>query len=59
MKILNPNLDLDLFQEKLSVASHKVLLLDYDGTLAPFTEERMTAVPYPGIEELISKRLDI
>ena len=55
MKILKPNLNLDLFNEKLSAAAHRILLLDYDGTLAPFTEERMMAFPYPGIEELISR----
>ena len=55
MKILKPNLNLDLFNEKLSAAALRILLLDYDGTLAPFTEERMAAVPYPGIEDLISR----
>lgn len=28
-----------------------VLLLDYDGTLAPFVKDRMQAYPYPGVPE--------
>ncbi len=32
-----------------------LLLLDYDGTLAPFHDDRMQAVPWPGIRE----RLDV
>ncbi|MBN2185403.1 MAG: trehalose-phosphatase [Candidatus Krumholzibacteriota bacterium] len=55
MKILNPSLDIDLFNKKLSAAPQRILLLDYDGTLAPFTDKRMSAFPYPGIEELISR----
>jgi trehalose 6-phosphate phosphatase len=55
MKILKPNLSLDLFLEQLSVSARRILLLDYDGTIAPFTEDRMMAYPYAGIEKLISK----
>src|SRR5438128_10517394 len=36
-------------------ASTRVLLLDYDGTLAPFTPDRMRAFPYREIPELVSK----
>ncbi len=31
------------------IAEHKLLALDYDGTLAPFNVERMEARPVPGI----------
>ena len=31
------------------------LLLDYDGTLAPFRRDRDRAYPYPGINEIIGK----
>jgi trehalose 6-phosphate phosphatase len=30
-------------------------MLDYDGTLAPFREERDRAVPYPGVRETLDK----
>ncbi len=31
------------------------LLLDYDGTLAPFRKERQLALPYPGVAELLDE----
>ncbi len=37
----------------LQQAPRAVLLLDYDGTLAPFRIERDQAVPYPGIREIL------
>ncbi len=40
----------DWFQG-LAAASHSLLLLDYDGTLAPFVEDRLRAVLYPGVAE--------
>jgi trehalose-phosphatase len=38
-------------------APRTLLLLDYDGTLAPFRLERDRAVPYPGVRELLAKLL--
>ncbi len=32
-----------------------MLLLDYDGTLAPFQDDRMHAVPWPGIAERLDR----
>lgn len=32
-----------------------LLLLDYDGTLAPFTPDRDAARPYPGVADLLSR----
>lgn len=31
----------------------RLLMLDYDGTLAPFRKERDEALPYPGVEEAL------
>jgi len=33
--------------------ANRVLLLDYDGTLAPFRIERDQAVPYPGVRQIL------
>lgn len=43
------------FWQQLQTASQKVLLLDYDGTLAPFQLERNRAFPYPGVREILEK----
>ena len=40
---------LDTFFRSLSAGA--ALVLDYDGTLAPFRVERSLAVPYPGVRE--------
>lgn len=37
----------------LLAAPHKLLMLDYDGTLAPFTADRTQAVPYLGVRKLL------
>jgi len=39
------------FWRSLKEAPQRALLLDYDGTLAPFREERDQAVPSPGVRE--------
>jgi len=54
MKILNEDLRLDTFFEKLRQAPKRALLLDYDGTLAPFRVERDEAMLYPGVRELLN-----
>lgn len=41
------------FFARLHRAVQRVLLLDYDGTIAPFTVHRNRAYPYPSIAELI------
>jgi trehalose-phosphatase len=43
----------ELFFERLVRARERVLLLDYDGTIAPFSAERNRAFPYPTIPELL------
>jgi len=55
MKILTDRFDLELFFEHVGRAPRRVLLLDYDGTLAPFRVERNEAVPYPGVRERIDR----
>lgn len=57
MKILNKDIDLDLFFTHMKGARYKALLLDYDGTLAPFHEDPGKAHPYPGIREVLNKIL--
>ena len=44
----------DQFFHKLARAQSRVLLLDYDGTLAPFSVERDGATPYPGVRQVLS-----
>ena len=46
---------LETFWKLLQTAPQKVLLLDYDGTLAPFRQERDKAFPYPGVREILGK----
>jgi trehalose-phosphatase len=53
MKILNQEIDLERFYKQRKRASQKALLLDYDGTLAPFHVERDKAYPYSGIPEML------
>ncbi len=46
---------LSAFFTSLRDAPRAVLLLDYDGTLAPFRIDRDAAVPYPGVPELLAR----
>jgi trehalose 6-phosphate phosphatase len=43
----------DIFFEQLEGAGTSALLLDYDGTLAPFTPQRARATPYPSVPQLL------
>lgn len=45
------------FWDLVKVAPAPLLMLDYDGTLAPFVTDRDLAVPYPGIERLLERIL--
>ena len=58
MEILNRHMSLDRFFSRLTGAADRVLMLDYDGTLAPFHEKRDKAFPYPGVEERLTKLID-
>lgn len=49
-----PNTDItSAFLDRLAAAPSSVLLLDYDGTLAPFRIERDQAYPYSGVVPLL------
>ena len=41
------------FWRKAAASESPVLILDYDGTLAPFCDDPSRAVPYPGVRELL------
>lgn len=49
MRVLSPQVDWDAFLERIPAARERVLMLDYDGTLAPFQVRPERAVPYPGV----------
>ena len=49
MKVLTPRVDLTGFYERVAKAPGRVLMLDYDGTLAPFNVRPERAVPYPEV----------
>lgn len=55
MRILETGYDLKLFFDQLRSARYWALLLDYDGTLAPFSLRRDEAIPYPGVVERLKK----
>lgn len=59
MKIFNNQINLSEFFEKLRLGTQSLLLLDYDGTLAPLTPDRNHAYPYPGIKERIIALLSL
>lgn len=46
---------LESFWSALAAAPRAVLLLDYDGTLAPFHIDPAQARPYPGVEPLLNR----
>ncbi len=46
-------LDLEHFLRNVAQAQQSALLLDYDGTLAPFRQVRHEAFPYPGVTPLL------
>ncbi len=44
-----------IFFQDLTAAPYKLLLLDFDGTLSPFVEDRFQAYPYPGVTDLLKE----
>lgn len=50
--------NIEEFLESVARARQSVLLLDYDGTLAPFSVDRHRAVPYPGLRDLLQQIID-
>jgi trehalose 6-phosphate phosphatase len=55
MRLLRPEPDFDGFFSRLAAGAPPVLLLDYDGTLAPFRERRQEARPYPGVPQRLEQ----
>src|ERR1043166_9347191 len=58
MQILNSRCDPEEFFFDLAIAPESVLILDYDGTLAPFRTEPQRAVAYPGIYTIIDSMME-
>ncbi|MBN1102718.1 MAG: hypothetical protein JXL84_04800, partial [Deltaproteobacteria bacterium] len=55
MKVLNPMFDYRHFCKNLPDALQRALLLDYDGTLAPFHSDPSRAFPYSGVPEMLNR----
>lgn len=55
MKQLTDTCDLDRFWSSLAATNQALLMLDYDGTLAPFAHDPMAAFPYPGVRERLQR----
>ncbi len=53
MKALERQVAYSSFLDRLRSAPARILLLDYDGTLAPFTADRSLALPYPKMPALL------
>lgn len=51
---MNNQLHIDLFFHQLSQSRDSLLLLDYDGTLAPFTTNPDETLPYPGVMQRVA-----
>jgi trehalose-phosphatase len=54
IRAVNP-LVVEQFMNALAQSPISALLLDYDGTLAPFCLDRQQAVPYPGLTALLQQ----
>lgn len=48
----------DEFFDRLSRSEKSALMLDYDGTLAPFVVDRARAVPYPGVRGAVDALME-
>lgn len=58
MQALSAQFDLAAFYRRLGAARQRVLMLDYDGTLAPFNIRPERAVPYHGVAELLESLME-
>jgi trehalose-phosphatase len=58
MKTLVGSFDFQKFISNLAQAEKSALILDYDGTLAPFRKERDLAVPYGGVPTRLAQIMD-
>ena len=57
MQLLHAGVHLDGFFERLAHTPRRVLLLDYDGTLAPFHRRPERALPYPEVGPLLKRAI--
>jgi trehalose 6-phosphate phosphatase len=57
METLNAQSVAEQFFGRMAQVQQRVLLLDYDGTLAPFTPHRDQALPYPGVAAMLQQIL--
>ena len=55
MRILQPDFDLPGFFNRLAHARKRALLLDYDGTLAPFQVDPGKSALYPGVRKVLER----
>lgn len=58
MQVLSSRVDIAAFFGLLEAASRRVLMLDYDGTIAPFSVRPEQAIPYPGVAGLLRAIMD-
>ncbi len=58
MQVLSSRIDMAAFYSQLATAPQRVLMLDYDGTLAPFKVRPEQAVPYPGVTDCLRALMD-
>lgn len=56
--VTNTSTIADDFFQRLQRSSRRFLILDYDGTLAPFRENPAEAEPYPGVREHLDAIMD-
>ncbi|MGH9497938.1 MAG: trehalose-phosphatase [Terriglobales bacterium] len=49
MPVAEDCVEIEQLMEKVAKSERSALLLDYDGTLAPFVVDRRKAFPYPGV----------
>lgn len=47
--------DMRPFFQLVAAARRRVLVIDYDGTIAPFHANRSKAIPYPGVPHLLNQ----
>jgi trehalose 6-phosphate phosphatase len=59
VRALNPKVSLARFFEQAQDAPARVLMLDYDGTLAPFQVRPELATPYFGVEALLNDIMSV
>ena len=58
MQVLTPRIDLSVFLSRIAEMPARVLMLDYDGTLAPFNVRPECAIPYPDVAAMLEQIVD-